>query len=110
MALTNYLDAITQALREELQRDEKVFVIGEDVGVYGGAFKVTKIAVKKGHPHTGNHHLSLSEFLRLYYRLSVEANKTNGIFSLHRQWQLYMKRFAKRCIMFAFYSFNGVID
>ena len=42
MALTNYLDAITQALREELQRDEKVFIIGEDVGVYGGAFKVTK--------------------------------------------------------------------
>lgn len=42
MALINYLEAINQALREELLRDEKVFVLGEDVGIYGGAFKVTK--------------------------------------------------------------------
>jgi 2-oxoisovalerate dehydrogenase E1 component beta subunit len=36
-----YLQAISDALREEMRRDERVFVIGEDVGVYGGAFKVT---------------------------------------------------------------------
>jgi 2-oxoisovalerate dehydrogenase E1 component beta subunit len=42
MALTTYIDAITQALREEMQRDEKVFIIGEDVGVMGGVFKATK--------------------------------------------------------------------
>jgi 2-oxoisovalerate dehydrogenase E1 component beta subunit len=36
-----YLQAISDALRQEMRRDERVFVIGEDVGVYGGAFKVT---------------------------------------------------------------------
>ena len=42
MALTTYIDAITQALREEMQRDPNVFIIGEDVGVMGGVFKATK--------------------------------------------------------------------
>jgi 2-oxoisovalerate dehydrogenase E1 component beta subunit len=36
-----YLQAISDALRQEMRRDKRVFVIGEDVGVYGGAFKVT---------------------------------------------------------------------
>jgi 2-oxoisovalerate dehydrogenase E1 component beta subunit len=40
-ALTTYLEAIRQGLWEEMERDESVFIIGEDVGVYGGAFKVT---------------------------------------------------------------------
>src|SRR5438067_7376794 len=35
---TTYLEAITQAMSEEMARDERVFLIGEDVGVYGGAF------------------------------------------------------------------------
>ena len=34
-------EAIKQAIREEMERDENVFVLGEDVGVYGGAFKLT---------------------------------------------------------------------
>ncbi len=38
---TTYVEAIRQGLWEEMERDESVFVIGEDVGVYGGAFKVT---------------------------------------------------------------------
>ena len=42
MAIITYLEAITQALREEMKRDSNVFIIGEDVGVFGGAFKVTK--------------------------------------------------------------------
>src|ERR1700719_3543714 len=37
-----YLDAIREALAEEMQRDSKVFVLGEDVGAYGGAFGATK--------------------------------------------------------------------
>jgi 2-oxoisovalerate dehydrogenase E1 component beta subunit len=37
-----YLEAIREALAEEMRRDEKVFVLGEDVGPYGGAFGVTK--------------------------------------------------------------------
>jgi pyruvate/2-oxoglutarate/acetoin dehydrogenase E1 component len=36
-----YLQAISDGLRQEMRRDDRVFVIGEDVGVYGGAFKVT---------------------------------------------------------------------
>ena len=41
MAERTYLQAISDGLREEMRRDERVFVMGEDVGVYGGAFKVT---------------------------------------------------------------------
>jgi pyruvate/2-oxoglutarate/acetoin dehydrogenase E1 component len=37
-----YLQAISDGLRTEMRRDQRVFVIGEDVGVYGGAFKVTQ--------------------------------------------------------------------
>lgn len=37
-----YLDAISQALWAEMERDESVFLIGEDVGQFGGAFKVSK--------------------------------------------------------------------
>jgi 2-oxoisovalerate dehydrogenase E1 component beta subunit len=37
-----YLDAIREALTEEMRRDPKVFVLGEDVGAYGGAFGVTQ--------------------------------------------------------------------
>jgi pyruvate/2-oxoglutarate/acetoin dehydrogenase E1 component len=36
-----YSEAIREALRQEMQRDDRVFIIGEDVGVYGGAFGVT---------------------------------------------------------------------
>jgi 2-oxoisovalerate dehydrogenase E1 component beta subunit len=36
-----YLQAISDGLRQEMRRDDRVFVLGEDVGVYGGAFKVT---------------------------------------------------------------------
>ncbi len=36
------LEAVSEALFEEMQRDEAVFLLGEDIGVYGGAFKVTR--------------------------------------------------------------------
>ena len=42
MAVKTYLQAISDGLRSEMQRDKRVFIIGEDVGVYGGAFKVTQ--------------------------------------------------------------------
>src|SRR5690242_16099340 len=38
---TTYLEAISAGLWEEMERDPNVFLIGEDLGVYGGAFKVT---------------------------------------------------------------------
>jgi 2-oxoisovalerate dehydrogenase E1 component beta subunit len=41
MAELTYLQAISDGLRTEMRRNEKVFLIGEDVGVYGGAFKVS---------------------------------------------------------------------
>jgi pyruvate/2-oxoglutarate/acetoin dehydrogenase E1 component len=41
MAELRYRDALNAALREELSRDERVFLMGEDIGVFGGAFKVT---------------------------------------------------------------------
>lgn len=37
-----YLEAIREALLEEMARDENVFLLGEDIGAYGGAFKVTE--------------------------------------------------------------------
>ena len=42
MAETTYVEAIREGLLEEMRRAESVFVMGEDIGVYGGAFKVTK--------------------------------------------------------------------
>jgi len=41
MAVLRYRDALNQALREELTRDERVFLMGEDIGVFNGAYKVT---------------------------------------------------------------------
>src|ERR1051326_8856070 len=37
-----YLEAFSDGLREEMRRDTSVFLLGEDIGTYGGAFKVTK--------------------------------------------------------------------
>lgn len=42
MATITYRDALNQALREEMQRDDRVFLMGEEVGVYQGAYKVSK--------------------------------------------------------------------
>ena len=42
MAKTTYLDAIRQGLAEEMASDDRVYAIGEDIGLYGGAFKVTE--------------------------------------------------------------------
>ena len=41
MAEMTYLQAISDGLRQEMRRDPRVCVLGEDVGLYGGAFKVT---------------------------------------------------------------------
>jgi pyruvate dehydrogenase E1 component beta subunit len=42
MAQMRYREALNAALREELRRDERVVLMGEDIGVFGGAFKVTE--------------------------------------------------------------------
>src|SRR5216117_2828866 len=41
MAELTFLEALRQGIWEEMERDERVFILGEDVGAYGGAFKVT---------------------------------------------------------------------
>jgi pyruvate/2-oxoglutarate/acetoin dehydrogenase E1 component len=41
MPTMTYLQAISDAMREEMRADERVFLMGEDIGVFGGAFKVT---------------------------------------------------------------------
>ena len=41
MPTMTYLQAISDAMREEMRNDDRVFVMGEDIGVFGGAFKVT---------------------------------------------------------------------
>lgn len=42
MAVISYIDAVTMAIHEEMERDSKVFVLGEDVGKKGGVFKATQ--------------------------------------------------------------------
>ena len=42
MRKTTYIQAINEALRDEMRRDESVFMIGEDIGHYGGLFRVTR--------------------------------------------------------------------
>jgi 2-oxoisovalerate dehydrogenase E1 component beta subunit len=42
MAESTFLEALRRGLWEEMERDERVFILGEDVGLYGGAFKVTE--------------------------------------------------------------------
>ena len=42
MPLITYRDALNQALREEMNRDDRVFLMGEEVGAYNGAYKVSK--------------------------------------------------------------------
>ena len=47
MALMTYREALNLALREEMRRDPRVFLIGEEVGVYEGAYKVTQGLLKE---------------------------------------------------------------
>lgn len=42
MRKTTYIQAVNEAIREEMRRDENVFLIGEDIGHYGGLFRVTR--------------------------------------------------------------------
>lgn len=41
MPIISYIDAVTLAIKEEMERDDKVFVLGEDVGARGGVFRAT---------------------------------------------------------------------
>ena len=46
-----YLEALRQGMREEMERDERVFILGEAIGIYGGAFKVTEGLIEEFGPN-----------------------------------------------------------
>ena len=50
MAVLTYLEAIREAMEQEMVRDSRVFILGEDVGNYGGAFRVTQGFLEKFGP------------------------------------------------------------
>jgi 2-oxoisovalerate dehydrogenase E1 component beta subunit len=50
VAVLTYLEAIRQAMEQEMERDRRVFILGEDVGSYGGAFRVTQGFLEKFGP------------------------------------------------------------
>lgn len=50
MPLTSYRDALNQAMREEMARDDRVFLMGEEVGQYDGAYKVSQGLLKEFGP------------------------------------------------------------
>lgn len=61
-----YRTAITEAMREEMERDERVFVIGEDVDLFGGVYKMTRGLVEKfGHRRVRGTPISEAAFFGL---------------------------------------------
>ena len=51
MAVITYREALRAAMREELRRDEKVVLMGEEVAQFNGAYKVTEGLLKIGRAH-----------------------------------------------------------
>ncbi|WP_425153512.1 alpha-ketoacid dehydrogenase subunit beta [Candidatus Palauibacter sp.] len=49
--MTTYLEAIREAIREEMEADPDVFIMGEDIGAYGGAFRITEGLLAEFGPH-----------------------------------------------------------
>src|SRR5436853_339790 len=84
MSTLTYLQAISAGLREELRADERVFVMGEDIGVFGGAFKVVAPATAedaKGLLHTAIHDpnpVVYMEHKHLYRR--IKGDVPDGVF------------------------------
>ena len=68
------VDAIRQAMTEEMERDAAVVAIGEDIGVYGGAFKVTDgLLAKFGRERVIERYQldrTVEEYFKLYSRLA----------------------------------------
>jgi pyruvate dehydrogenase E1 component beta subunit len=50
MAIITYREAIRSALREEMQRDETVFLMGEEIGIFEGSYKITQGLIQEFGP------------------------------------------------------------
>ena len=61
MRTLTFRDALREALFEEMERDKNVYLMGEDIGVHGGAFFVTKGLLEK----FGEHRSKIHHFLNL---------------------------------------------
>src|SRR4051794_41610938 len=82
-----YLQAISDGLREEMRADETVFCLGEDIGAFGGAFKITdgfytEFGEKRVWDTRSEEHTSeLQSPVHLVCRLLLEKKKTTHRFS-----------------------------
>jgi pyruvate/2-oxoglutarate/acetoin dehydrogenase E1 component len=66
MTIITYAQALNEALREEMRADERVFLMGEDIGLHGGIFRVTKDLVEEfGHERVRDTPISESGFVGL---------------------------------------------
>ena len=66
MPIITYAQALNEALREEMRADERVFIMGEDVGLHGGIFRVTKdLMAEFGHERVRDTPISESGFVGL---------------------------------------------
>src|SRR3989449_5481917 len=91
MVEVTYLEALRQGLWEEMERDPSVFILGEDVGAYGGAFKVTEgfakqfgearvidTPISEAAIRSEEHTSELQSRLHLVCRLLLEKKKKNN--------------------------------
>ena len=90
MKKVTYIEAITQALYEEMERDEKVFLIGQDIGLYGGVFKATKGLMDRfGRGRPGGAQAGAGNSVRrLYHALDGPDYPADGQDALPFRWYL----------------------
>ena len=80
-----YLEAIRQGLDEEMARDDRVFIIGEDVGDYGGAFKVTEGLLERFGARARHRHADLRDrHHRRGDRRGLHGHAAGGGDAVHR--------------------------
>ena len=78
MATMRMREALNAALREEMERDESVFLMGEDIGVFEGAFKVTEGLMKQFGERARPRHADLGEHDRRHRRRRGDGRDAAG--------------------------------
>src|SRR6516164_3023576 len=88
-----YLEAIREALMEEMRRDPKVFVLGEDVGAYGGAFGVTQgLYDEFGEMRVVDTPISESAIIGISVRAPSGGNVSGGLYHSQNPEGWFMHR------------------